>query len=89
MAFFFSFGPMFTYKSDLSGLGDISGDSGYAVPVAVLAALLAGVGLLFFRVIVGFRAGSLVTGCGVCGGPCVLCVLVFGFRRRGGRGRPL
>ncbi|QLL06624.1 DUF5336 domain-containing protein [Mycobacterium vicinigordonae] len=44
LAYFFSFGPMFTYKSDISG--DLHGDAGYAVPVAVLAALLAGVGLL-------------------------------------------
>lgn len=44
LAYFFSFGPMLTYKSEMSG--DLSGDAGYAVPVALLAALLAGVGLL-------------------------------------------
>src|SRR4051812_23918645 len=47
LAYFFSFGPLFTYKSDIGGIGaDVSGDTGFAVPVAVLAALIAGVGLL-------------------------------------------
>ncbi len=47
LAYFFSFGPMFTYSSELSGSGgEVSGDTGLAVGVAVLAALLAGVGLL-------------------------------------------
>jgi Family of unknown function (DUF5336) len=47
LSYFFSFGPLFTYKSDIGGIGaDVSGDTGFAVPVAVLAALIAGVGLL-------------------------------------------
>lgn len=47
LAYFFSFGPMFTYSSELSGSGgEVSGDTGMAVAVAVLAALLAGVSLL-------------------------------------------
>ncbi|MDT5136510.1 MAG: hypothetical protein QOD58_772 [Mycobacterium sp.] len=47
LAYFASFGPLFTYKSDIGGIGaDVSGDTGFAVPVAVLAALIAGVGLL-------------------------------------------
>jgi hypothetical protein len=47
LAYFCSFGPMFTYNSDLGGSGGVvSGGAGNAVTVALLAALLAGVGLL-------------------------------------------
>ncbi len=47
LAYFFSFGPMFTYSSELGGVGgEVSGGTELAVAAAVLAALLAGVGLL-------------------------------------------
>ncbi|MHA7653416.1 DUF5336 domain-containing protein [Mycobacterium sp. ML4] len=47
LAYFFSFGPMFSYNSDLGGPStEVSGDTGLSVAVALLAALLAGVGLL-------------------------------------------
>lgn len=47
LAYLFSFGPMFTYSSELSGSAtEVSGDTGLAVAVALLAALLAGIGLL-------------------------------------------
>ncbi|OBK11752.1 DUF5336 domain-containing protein [Mycobacterium asiaticum] len=47
LAYFVSFGPMFTYNSDLGGSsGEISGGTGMAVTAALLAALLAGVNLL-------------------------------------------
>lgn len=47
LAYFFSFGPMFTYNSEISGSGaEVSGDTGLSVAVSLLAALLAGVALL-------------------------------------------
>ncbi|RUP02813.1 MAG: hypothetical protein EKK34_22165 [Mycobacterium sp.] len=47
LAYFFSFGPMFSYTSDMGGSGiDVSGDSGLSVAVALVAGMLAGLGLL-------------------------------------------
>ncbi|KQH80265.1 hypothetical protein AO501_28905 [Mycobacterium gordonae] len=47
LAYFFSFGPMFTYNSEISGSGaEVSGDTGLSVAVALVAGMLAGLGLL-------------------------------------------
>ncbi|OBI88276.1 DUF5336 domain-containing protein [Mycobacterium asiaticum] len=47
LAYFFNFGPVFTYGNDLGGSGgELFGEFALAVVVAVLAALLAGVSLL-------------------------------------------
>jgi hypothetical protein len=47
VAYLFSFGPLFTYNSEMGGSGfEVAGDTGLSVAVALIAALLAGVGLL-------------------------------------------
>lgn len=46
LAYFFSFGPIFTNGNELGGSGEVAGETGLAVLVAVLAALLAGASLL-------------------------------------------
>lgn len=75
LAYFFSFGPIFTFKSEMGGIGsDVSGDVGYAVPVAVVAALLAGVGLLP-------KARSYVAISAVLSVVSVLMVISFTFSR--------
>lgn len=75
LAYFFSFGPMFTYSSDLGGAGgEVAGDTGLAVAVAVLAALLAGVGMLP-------KAKSYVTIVGVLSVLGVLLIIAATFNK--------
>lgn len=47
LAYLFSFGPMFTYNSEIGGSGtEVSGDTGLSVAVVLVAGMLAGLGLL-------------------------------------------